>query len=274
MPRIVSLVPSLSQTVHALGLGEALVGITKFCVMPTSLARHAALVGGTKDPDLAQIAALAPTHILVNSEENKPEHIAACQGIAPTLVSFPKSPWDVVPLLRELGSFLCIEGAAEAEAQALAKALEDGQTKGSGMERERELRYAYFIWQRPYMLAGADTYIAETLRLAGLQNISAGAGRYPAVSLSEVQSLKPEVLLLANEPFPFRKRHAALIRQEWPDAPPIYKIDGQLLSWFGALTRDAVRHMQLIKDTLAQSGRLPGHYPLTLLPLGSERQLD
>ena len=79
--RIVSLVPSLTDTVCALGLRDDLVGVTGFCVRPSGLQRHTTKIGGTKDPDLAEIAKLKPTHILVNTEENKPEDIAACQAI-------------------------------------------------------------------------------------------------------------------------------------------------------------------------------------------------
>ncbi len=236
--RIVSLVPSLTETVCELGLRRELVGCTPFCVRPPGLQRTAALVGGTKDPDLAKVARLAPTHILVNEEENKPEHIAALHQLAPTLCTFPKDPREVPAMLRELGRFLGLdaEGAAAA-VERLAGAMPVFATRK---------RFLYYIWREPYMVAARDTYISAMLELAGLENaMPAGVIRYPELTVAQARGLRPDFVLLSTEPYPFRSRDVERLKREWPDAPEILKADGQLFSWYGTLAREALAQMAL-----------------------------
>ncbi|MGE0173813.1 MAG: helical backbone metal receptor [Oligoflexales bacterium] len=243
--RIVSLVPSLSETIVELGPREALVGITKFCVEPPNLHRTAMIVGGTKDPDVAKIALLKPTHIITNAEENKPEHIESCKTIAPTLVTFPKSPGDVPAMLRDMGKFL----GQEEPYTRLAMELRDSQRAfGIGSDgdlsrhperSEGSRTYLYFIWTNPYMVVGPDTYISELLSLAGYRNLCQTL-RYPEMTMEEIQRLRPDVIFFSTEPFPFRKRDAEAFRKAWPGSPPIMKIDGRLASWYGITTKTAL----------------------------------
>ena len=223
-----------------LGRRDELVGCTSFCVKPTGLARTAQIVGGTKDPDLDKIAALKPTHILVNEEENKPEHIRACQALAPTFVSFPKGPGEVPRLLREAGKWLGVSEAGEkaaAEVEHAATELAEARA-GSGEAR----RFLYLIWREPYMLASSDSYISAMLAAAGLVNAAPALGdnRYPSVTVAEMRTARSDVLLLSSEPYPFRNRDAARLRGEWPEAPPMLWIDGQQLSWYGTLTAEGL----------------------------------
>jgi ABC-type Fe3+-hydroxamate transport system substrate-binding protein len=231
--RIVSLVPSLTETLCELGLRDELVGCTKFCVEPPGLQRTAALVGGTKDPDLDAIFALAPTHVLVNDEENKPEHIAALAARVPTLTTFPKDPREVPAMLREMGRFLGRCWAEPAKRiEALAAAVPRFPAKKT---------FLYYIWREPYMVAARDTYISAMLELAGLENaVPAGGTRYPELTVEAARALKPDLLLLSSEPYPFRKRDVERLRGEWPDAPEILKADGQLFSWYGTRAEPAL----------------------------------
>src|SRR6476469_3038205 len=113
MKRIVSLVPSLSETVVTQGLREELVGCTQFCIEPPDLHRTAKVVGGTKDFDLNEIRTLNPTHILANQEENPRELIEELQKEFPLLLTFPKSPYDVPSMLRDMEKFLGTEARFE-----------------------------------------------------------------------------------------------------------------------------------------------------------------
>lgn len=248
MARIVSLVPSLSHMITDFGLREDLVGCTSFCVKPPGLAKRAKIVGGTKDPDLQAIKALKPTHIVVNEEENKPEHIAECQNIAPTFRSFPKSPLEVPRMLREAGKFLGAPGPSasfaadvERELEVLSERVEKALKHG----RHHPKRYLYFIWRDPYMVAAEDTYISAMLDLIAYTNAaSKDLGRYPELSLGQAKTLNPDVLLLSTEPYPFRQRDAERLADEWPEAPEMLKADGQLLSWYGTYTAAAVRALR------------------------------
>lgn len=232
--RIVSLVPSLTHMVCDFGLREMLVGCTSFCIKPAGLHRSAKNIGGTKNPDIDAILELKPTHILVNEEENKPEHIAALQGVVPTLATFPRHPREVPAMLREAGRFLGVPAVAERFAIQLEQAL----YRPSTTEKRRCL---YFIWRDPYMLAGLDTYISHMLELAGYTNVAPSSERYPTITLDEAAMLNPDVLLLSSEPYPFRQRDVDRIFAEWPgQLPQILKIDGQLMSWYGTLSIEAV----------------------------------
>ena len=235
--RIISIVPSLTHLVCELGLRERLVGCTKFCIEPPGLQRDVGLIGGTKDPDMAAIAALAPTHILTNEEENKPEHIAHCETLALTFRSFPKSPHEVPRMIRDLGGLLkCSERASDMAADIEAE-LGKGSVQG-------QRSFLYFIWREPYMVASHDTYISHMLGTIGFTNVCTTPNRYPALTINEARALKPDLLLLSTEPYPFRKRDAERLLAEWPEAPEILRIDGQLMSWFGAMTRDGLRELR------------------------------
>lgn len=235
--RLVSLVPSLTDMACTFGLRPALVGCTKFCIRPAGLRKTAALIGGTKDPDLDAIRALRPTHILVNEEENKPEHIEACKRAAPTFVSFPKGPHDGPGMLREVGAWLGVPQ----EGQTWAKAVEE---RLAAVKAGPKRRFLYFIWREPYMVAARDTYIDGMLALAGYENAApAGDTRYPQMTIEQIRAARADVLLLSTEPYPFRVRDVVRLREEWPEAPEILKADGQLFSWYGTLQVEALDAM-------------------------------
>jgi iron complex transport system substrate-binding protein len=259
--RIISLVPSLTETVAAMGLEEDLVGVTKFCVEPKGIWRKANLIGGTKDPDLQKMKDLRPTHILVNEEENKPEHIAECESLAPTLRTFPKKPQEVPAMLRSVEEFLGaiqpgLAGSVEESLEEFSSSSFQSKNKKSGV------RYLYFIWQNPYMVAGADSYISGMLDLMGARNVAPSTEtRYPELSLEDAAAANPQVLLLSSEPFPFRSRDAAKIKEQWPgrDLPDILHIDGRLMSWYGVATIEALEKIKSWARNDAQDLVRPFH---------------
>lgn len=231
--RIVSLVPSLSETVCDLGLRAALVGCTNFCIAPRDLHRSATRIGGTKDPNLTLIRSLHPTHILANQEENPREPVLELAQDLPVLVTFPKGPQDVPAMLRALGGFLGTDAA-----EAWAADIENLLQKKS---RAQPLRFLYLIWQNPYMAAGADTYISRTLETLGWVNVCSEGVRYPEIPIEGFAGLGADIILLSSEPYPFRRRDAEKLKALWPSAPRLARVDGQLLSWFGTRTREALR---------------------------------
>jgi ABC-type hemin transport system substrate-binding protein len=234
--RIISLVPSLSETVCELGLRDQLVGCTNFCVEPKDLHRTCTRVGGTKDPDLALIRSLRPTHILANQEENIREPILELARDIPTLVTFPKGPEDVPGMLRDIGRFL----GCEEKAGAYALAIED-LLKAPRPHPSR--RFLYMIWQNPYMIAGSDTYISRTLASLGWVNAYEGPDRYPALDIAAMEACQADIILLSSEPYPFRRRDAEKLKARWHDAPRLARIDGQMLSWFGTRTKAALEQL-------------------------------
>jgi len=263
--RIVSLVPSLTHMVCDFGLKSSVVGCTTFCVDPPNLRRTAVDIGGTKNPDLEKIASLRPTHILVNEEENKPEHILACETLAPTLRTFPKTPSDVPALLRRVGAWL----GKEDEGETWAIRVEDGLrwvadlTRGAPVPRHK---YLYLIWKEPYMVVSDDTYIAAMLRLIGLENVERDSVRYPTLSIREMQARSPELVLLSSEPYPFRLRDISTLKTQWGDVhlasgplteslPAFLKVDGKLLSWYGTMTAEGLDYLARLHRDLGGSTR-------------------
>jgi ABC-type hemin transport system substrate-binding protein len=232
--RIVSLVPSLSETICDLGLRDQLVGCTNFCVEPRDLHRTAIRVGGTKDFDLNQIRSLHPTHILCNQEENPREPVLELAREIPTLVTFPKGPKDVPGMLRDIGRFL--ECETEKEAAAIESLL-------NAPQRHPSRRFLYLIWQNPFMIAGSDTYISRTLESIGWINAYEGAERYPALDKDQMAACAADIVLMSSEPYPFRRRDAERLKAQWPTAPRLARIDGQMLSWFGTRTREAMEQL-------------------------------
>lgn len=256
--RIVSLVPSLTHMLCDFGLQSKIVGCTDFCVDPPALGRTAQRVGGTKDPDLQAIAALRPTHILVNEEENKPEHIRVCQDLAATCRTFPKSPLDVGQLLRDTSRWLGIpdvgvEWALRVEAEQ-ERLLASTVRMGSGWQGRR---FLYLIWREPYMAVSQDTYIDAMLALLGMVNAAPACARYPVLSVSDIQGLHPDVVFFSSEPYPFRQRDMERFASEWHleargeaamQRPSLRKIDGKLLSWYGTMTALGLRHLRALLE--------------------------
>ncbi len=237
--RIVSLVPSLSQTLVEWGLRSELVGCTQFCVLPPDLHRTAQIVGGTKDFSLAAIRGLSATHIIANQEENPREAVLELAEERSVLVTFPRGPADVPQMMRDIGHFLEVPVLAE----AAAREVEIGLDKLTHLAVESR-RYLYLIWRDPYMLAGPDTYISRLLAHGGWTNAYTGPERYPSLSLEAMRECRPTHIFLSSEPYPFRQRDALRLREQWKEAPPLFKVDGRLLSWYGSSTIEALRALE------------------------------
>ena len=239
--RIVSLVPSSTELLCHLGLADALVGVTVYCVEPRETVRSKTKIGGEKNPDLAAIRALAPDLVIANVEENVREHVDALRasGIA-VWVTYPRTVQGTVAFIRELGA---ITGAV-APATALAEDIAGlaGRTRRTGRAR----RVFYPIWRDPYMTINGDTYISDVLSTVGAVNVFADrTERYPTVTLEEMAARQPEVIVLPDEPFRFRRVHVRDF-ERFADVPAvregrIHLMDGKLFSWHGPRLAEALR---------------------------------
>lgn len=239
--RIVSLVPSLTKTICDFGLQDKLVGITNFCVDPPGVYRACRRVGGTKDPRLDEIAELDPTHIVINEEENKSEHIEALRREFNVLSTFPKSPADVPAMLRDLGVFLDCAATANDYATSIESIVNELRSTipwRSVFGR----KFVYLIWRDPWMAAGEDTYISRFLELLGLENAIKLGERYPIITQDLLSRLEVDVVFMSSEPWPFRQRDALAWQQTigTEKSAKIFWIDGKACSWYGSLTRDSL----------------------------------
>jgi iron complex transport system substrate-binding protein len=246
--RVVSLCPSLTETVFALGRGETLVGRTKFCIHPAEVATIER-VGGTKNPHIDRIVALAPDLVLMNDEENRREDALALTAAGlRTLSSFPRDPAGAALAVRDLGAAL---DAADAALRLAA----DIEARAARVRRAAHppASYAYLIWRAPWMTVNDDTYIASLLALAGGVNVFATrAPRYPEISLAELAAAAPERIFLSSEPFPFTDRHADELAAATGLARGRFEcVDGELLSWHGARTPAGIDHAERLLARLA-----------------------
>jgi ABC-type Fe3+-hydroxamate transport system substrate-binding protein len=242
--RIVSLVPSLTEVVCALGAAARLVGVTRYCTDPAAIVAGLPRVGGTKNPDLARIVALEPDLVLLNTEENRKEDFdrLLAAGLA-VFVSFPRTVNAAADSIERIGTALECERAGRAAAEEIRAAAR----AGAGGARRR--RVFCPIWRNPWMSFNADTYAHDLLSRAGGDNVCAGAPeRYPKVELEAVVAAAPEVILLPDEPYVFRARHRAELRAASDDpawrAVPIHLVDGKALSWYGPRTAPALRYFR------------------------------
>lgn len=242
--RLVSLIPSTTETLCALGLADALVGVTVYCREPADVVRTKPRVGGEKNPDLDKIRALQPDLVVANIEENVREHIDRLRGWGIAVwVTYPRTVIEAIRMIRELGEVT----GTQARAAEIAGGLEALYAEVTAATGRRAPTPAFYpIWRDPYMTINRDTYVHDMLRVCGAANVFADhPQRYPTVSLDEVAARRPTVILLPDEPFRFRPVH---LRDFAPytDVPAvregrIHLVDGKPFSWHGPRIAEALR---------------------------------
>jgi len=243
-PRIVSLVPSITELLFDLGLGERVVGRTTFCIHPRAELEGVPRVGGTKKVRLDRLRALEPTHVIVNVDENTREAAEAIAEFARVVVTHPLVPRDNLPLYGLLGGLFGRVEAAERLCARFERALGALAELGARLPRQRAL---YLIWRRPWMTVSPETYISRTLALVNWHTVPSDTRvRYPEVTLDRALLDQVDLVLLSSEPFPFKDKHAEEIRRSAPlRSQRLALIDGEMTSWYGSR---AIRGLEYLAD--------------------------
>jgi ABC-type Fe3+-hydroxamate transport system substrate-binding protein len=237
-PRIVSLVPSITELLCDLGLAEQLVGRTGFCIHPWETVKTIPKVGGTKDLRFDRIRELEPTHVVVNVDENRKEDAEALAEFIPNVVvTHPLGPRDNLDLYRQMGETFEVE----AEAERLCAEFEEAYERAVA-SRGPQRKVLYLIWRDPWMTISSDTYISQTLALFNWQTQPLDLGspegdkdlrvRYPEVDLADFADV--DRVLLSSEPFHFKQPHVEEVEALLPGAPKVALIDGEMTSWYGS----------------------------------------
>jgi ABC-type Fe3+-hydroxamate transport system substrate-binding protein len=249
--RIASLVPSLTELLFALGLGPQLVARTGYCVHPAAGVAAVPKVGGTKDVNLNKLRRLAPTHVLVNIDENRLDTVQALRDFVPhVVVTHPCAPQDVDSLVAELAQTFDAAPGVAARADALRAEL---RSELAATSAAADVPVLYLIWREPWMTVARDTYISRLLAHVGWRTLPAadggphGAGRYPTLTGDEPWLAGVREVLLSSEPYAFDASHLEEARALCPQAR-VRLVDGELLSWYGARTAAGLRYLR----TLAQ----------------------
>jgi iron complex transport system substrate-binding protein len=247
--RVVSLCPSITETLVAIGGRRHLVAATRFCVRPRELLWGLPRIGGTKNPDVARILDLKPDLVFANEEENRLEDVRALQAAGIDVdVSFPRRVADVPQDVRRWGARI----AADAQAEEIAGRIEREVYELTDRSAVPGFRYAYWIWKDPWMTVSDDTYVADLLRLAGGENVfGLEPVRYPRTSPAEAVARKTAVHLFADEPFPFRReKHDELLASLFPDESRRLYVSGDDYCWHGVRTLEGLKAVKKLMEEL------------------------
>lgn len=225
--RIVSLVPSLTESV-ALTRPGLVAGATDWCTHPAAL--EAERIGGTKNPDLARVAALRPDLVLANEEENRAADLAGLRdaGIPVWVTRIRSLPGALVSLGRMLTQGCRLDRPAWLDAAAAA--WQDPAPL------HEPVPAIVPIWRRPWMVLGSDTFAGDLLARLGIRNVYAGhPERYPRIPLGELQAAGAALVVLPDEPYPF----SAGDGPEAFSGLPAALVSGRHLTWYGPSLAEA-----------------------------------
>ena len=250
--RIVSLVPSITELLFALGLGEQVAGRTGFCIHPREQVKAVPKVGGTKSVDIAAIRALAPTHLIVNIDENEKPTVDAMADFVPNIVvTHPKAPLDNLALYRLLGGIFGGQVRAEELCAQFQAACDDAVAACQPLPREKVL---YLVWKSPWMTVSRDTYVSRTLAAIGWDTLQIESrDRYPKIELTPELLASVDRVLMSSEPYAFRQKHVdelekALSAFGVHHSPiAVSLIDGEMTSWYGSRAIEGMKYLSRLR---------------------------
>ncbi|MBI3249047.1 MAG: cobalamin-binding protein [Deltaproteobacteria bacterium] len=234
--RIICLVPSITETLFALGVGDRVVGVTAYCTHPPERVALLPKLGGTKDPNREAILRLEPDLLILNDEENRQEDFTwfVEQGL-PVYVTSPRTVAAGITMIEKLGSVLSCQSHSEPMVQTMRAACAHVAAE---LATQPRLRVFCPIWRKPWMTFNHDTYSDDMLWTTGGENVLRDkAERYFSATLEEVEALSPQVVLLPSEPYPFETKHFVHLKP-LANTPAgrgghFYCIDGMALCWYG-----------------------------------------
>lgn len=242
---IISLVPSLTETIIDIGQGDRLIGRTKFCVHPENVVKNITKVGGTKNPQVDRIIEMNPSIIIANKEENRQEDIAQLRkaGIE-VLVTDVYDIDSAKSAILEIGEAI----GAKDEAEKMISTIELNE---SHLDGGNKINAIYLIWKDPYMTIGGDTYISDVMERIGFNNLFKDQDRYPELDENDLKSA--DVILLSSEPYPFQQSHADEIMKN--THVPTTIVDGEYFSWYGSRMIEAFQKLSQVKREILNIDR-------------------
>jgi len=224
--RIISLVPSQTELLFDLGLDEEIVGITRFCIHPGNKCAKKVIIGGTKRFNFDVIYKLRPDLIIGNKEENYQEGIEKLRSKYHVWMSDVNTLEDAYQMIRSVGEI--VGKSKEAD-----EIVSDIETEMNRFSDHNGIDVAYFIWNKPYMVAGENTFIDHMLGKFGFINVFKDLDRYPEVTLEQISDANPDAIFLSSEPYPFKLKHLNEFKKRFPSAK-VKLVDGTMFSWYGS----------------------------------------
>lgn len=237
-PRIVCLVPSITELLCDLGLAQYLVGRTGFCIHPAGIVSGIPKIGGTKDVNIEKIRGLFPTHLLVNIDENEKPTVDLLREFIPhIIVTHPLTPLDNLALYRLLGDIFGVQ----MRAKELCDSFQHAYAQLPPVNSIQTMLYC--IWKDPWMTVSADTYISNMLALKGWKSWSSPTSllRYPQFEWTQELLATIDGVLLSSEPYRFTTEHVDALAQQLNK--PVWLVDGEMLSWYGSRAVVGLRYL-------------------------------
>ena len=194
--RIVSLAPSVTETLFALGAGDRVVGDTDFCDYPLE-AKQKTHIGGPVSPSIEAIAALHPDLVVATREINRPESVHALEqlGIA-VYATDPQSVEQVFTSTDRLGDLLGAGSAGHMLTADLRRRLREIDRRLAGLPTKNVLM---IVWLDPLMSVGRNTFLEDALRRAGAHSVIDSPQSWPTIGLEQVVRLQPDYLIISND---------------------------------------------------------------------------
>ena len=244
--RIICLVPSITETLFAIGAGDRVIGVTEYCTHPPERVAHLPKLGGTKDPHRDEILSLAPDLLILNDEENRKEDFTWFieQGL-PVYVTSPRTVAEGIAMIEKLGALLKCREQSDPMTHSMRVTYDHIAAE---IAQHPRLRVFCPIWRKPWMTFNRDTYSDDMIWVCGGENIFREKNdRYFSVTLEEVTELAPQLVLLPSEPYPFEQKHFVHL-QPLANTPAgrgghCYCIDGMALCWYGPRIADGLEQL-------------------------------
>lgn len=248
-PKIISLVPSITELLFDLGLEDHLVGRTAFCIHPKDRVKSVKSIGGTKQVNMDKVLKLDATHLIVNIDENPKELVEELAKTIPNIVvTHPNCPADNIALFKLLGGIFKKDG----DAARLISDYHAAQTHCQlSAEDLTEKKVLYFIWKDPWMTIAPETYISESLKSAKMITYPRETEtRYPEIDLHSGILDEVDAILFSSEPFLFKESHLDEFAQTYNVArDKLHIIDGEMTSWYGSRVISGLKYLaQFAKD--------------------------
>ena len=250
--RIACFVPSITELCFDLGLADRLVARTQFCIHPVGDIDRVPAIGGTKKVSLPKLREIAPTHAILNVDENTVEMADEIAAFVPNvIVTHPLAPDDNLELYGLLGGIFGAEEKAEEIADYYRQAASALRTTAESLP---PLKVIYFIWRGPWMTISQDTYISAFLREAGWQTLLHDpVTRYPEVEITPDLVAETDLFLFSSEPFEFTQLHIDAFAAAH-DCPrdKLLLIDGEYCSWYGSRAVAGLHYLHGLATEIAK----------------------
>jgi ABC-type Fe3+-hydroxamate transport system substrate-binding protein len=252
--RIVCLVPSITETLFALGADERIAGVTDYCIHPEIKVRSKTKVGGTKNFFTGKILALEPDLVIANAEENRKHQIEKLEEAGlKVFVTFPRTVDGCMKMISDMAALSGTESAA----QPILAAIEEARAKALAAAVSPPPRVLCPIWKSPYMTINHDTFVDSVIQCCGGQNIFRdSAERYPQFTLEEASRRQPDLVLLPTEPYHFTEADIPGFYEMGKEVPAIrnrriHIVEGELLSWYGPRLSRALAELSVLLCSFA-----------------------